>query len=822
MVFFFIRYELLIGASTSAGFGYSAWTLFTSKEAPPSSVPTLRVNTNQQGSNDGTVMEITWDEPTDSNGVITKYVLHDQYSVVYEGKDRSALVRNLQPYTNYTFRLVVFNSAGYLLGPNVTLLSGEVIPRGQLPPEVKHVSGGEVGVELVWKPPLSPHGEIVKYEIIREEVLKRRRRRAEVVIGTVPGDASELKIVDTGVKPFTTYRYKIRTINSKGSTESVWITITTPPAAPEGVHKPNVTAMTDATVNIAWKTPSTPNGIIIYYNIFRNNTRIDTISSLQYTDISGLQPSTFYSYQVEACTTGGCTKSPITTTKTLETAPGEMSPPKFREVSPTSVVAQWQAPQSPNGVVTKYQLYEATQRVPLFEGTSLEYKVTGLQVYTQYSFRVSACTSSGCTSSVVSFITTSEDTPEQMEKPELFVIGPNAIDVRWKKPGKPNGVVRFYILKRTLGNSVLTVYNGTDRRFVDRTVDPGTSYGYSVDAYNSAGFVGSPIAYSDRTRPGTPEDVRAPQLEALTSTNILAKWEEPGKPNGVIAVYFLLYDGISMNVGTAKTYTSSGLEPYTEYTFRVKACTSFKETDCTTSLPSKATTKEAPPALQSPPSFQAKHIKGNSVQASWQKPRQPNGNIDRYILYRRSDNENVTKVYDGPALSFTDASGLKPKTRYEYKVVAFNGVGSTESLWSVVTTENSHPTGVVPLLVDQSSLTSISVTVGITPPKEPNGEIQRYYIEVRQSSQNKAQSRNISVGPTQTTFLLDELKPQTNYETRLYACNKIGCGASDVTVFTTKQANPSGFERHVISSVTSESFIVSWKPPTSPNGNIQK
>ena len=608
--------------------------------------------------------------------------------------------------------------------------------------------------------------------------------------------------------------------------DSDWIHVITPQAAPDGAHKANITALNDAKVYLAWLPPSTPNGIISYYNIFRNGTRIDTISLLQYTDISSLQPSTFYSYQIEACTAGGCTMGPLETIKTLETAPGEMSPPFFSNITPTSVVAKWLAPRSPNGIVNRYRVYEATQQVPLFEGFSLEYRVIGLQVYTRYSFRVEACTSRGCTSSVVSFVTTSEDTPEQMSKPDLYVIGPTAIDVRWSSPGKPNGIIRFYIVKRTLQqNAAVVVYNGTDRRFIDRTVNPGTSYGYSVEAHNSAGFVGSPITYSERTGPSAPEDVKSPELEALTSTNILAKWDAPEKPNGVIVVYYVLYDaGKSVNVGTANTYTVSNLAPYTEYSFRVKACTSLiRESDCATSLPTTTRTKEAPPQQQNPPSFQAKHIKGTSVQAAWHQPLQPNGNIVRYVLFRRSSQQNASKVYDGPALSFTDATGIQPQTRYEYKVVAYNGVGSTESSWSAVTTDNSHPTGVVPLSVNTSTVMSTSAAVIITQPKEPNGEIKQYLIQIAEAnSVSDETARNISIGPTQTNFLIENLKPQTTYELILFACNDVGCGASDVTELQTRQPNPTGFERPVISSVTSTSFKVSWQQPTTPNGNLLK
>ncbi|XP_066923568.1 usherin-like [Clytia hemisphaerica] len=811
-------YEFQIGAATSAGEGFSSWALVKTKEAPPSSVPTLMANTNPLGTDDGTVMEIYWDEPEGSNGVITKYVLHDQFSVVYEGLERKALIRKLQPFTNYTFRLVVFNSAGHLSGPIQTLRSGEVTPRGQLPPTVPFVNSSRVHLE--WKVPLFPHGDIIRYEIIREEVQARRRKRAETLVTTLPGSASDLAFIDENVKPFTTYRYKVRTVNSQGSVDSEWVTVTTPEAAPLGVSRVHLSVLTDTQIRLDWKEPTTPNGIVRYYNIYRNGTRIDSTSSLQYTDISGLQPSTYYSYQIEACTAGGCTKGPLNTTRTLETAPSEISPPTYTDIKPTSVFVKWKAPTTPNGVINKYQLFIGDQRVPLFEGVGLEYTVVGLEIFTRYSFRVSACTSRGCTASTSSFVTTAEDIPEGLNLPDLYVLGPTAIDVRWTEPQKPNGIIRYYLVKRTLQNFVNVVYNGTDLKFTDRTVSPGTSYGYAIEAYNTAGHITSQIAYSDQTGASAPEDVKAPVLEALTSTNILAKWDVPGKTNGAIVAYYLLYDKQIINVGTVRVYTVSNLSPYTQYELRVKACTSLRETDCATSPASSIRTKEAAPEQQNSPSFEAKHIKGESVQASWVEPRVPNGKIIKYVLYRRSDDQNTTKVYEGPNLSFTDDKSIKPNTRYEYKVVAHNSVGSTESQWSAVTTDNSVPSNIPNLAIDVSSVSSTEITVRISEPKESNGGIIQYYIEV--ASDQGADGRNITISPTTSSYTITNLNPQTTYHFRLYACNKIGCGASGVTTHATKQANPTGMGRPRISDVTTTLFNVSWAPPTEPNGRIER
>ena len=131
--------------------------------------------------------------------------------------------------------------------------------------------------------------------------------------------------------------------------------------------------------------------------------------------------------------------------------------------------------------------------------------------------------------------------------------------------------------------------------------------------------------------------------------------------------------------------------------------------------------------------------------------------------------------------------------------------------------------GVISLTVNASTVMSTSATVIITQPKEPNGEIKQYLIQITEvNSVTDETARNISIGPTQTNFLIENLKPQTMYKLRLFACNDVGCGASDVTELQTRQPNPTGFGRPTISSVTSTSFKVLWQPPTTPNGNLLK
>lgn len=734
-------------------------------------------------------------------------------SVLYEGLERKALIRRLQPYTNYTFRLVVCNSAGCLTGPFEVLSTSEVTPKGQLPPIFNVTS--PTSIRVTWKPPLLPHGEILSYEVIREDVKATRRRRAESIVYTTSG-SGVLSFLDTGLKPFTTYRYKIRTKNSEGEVESEWIVATTPEAPPQGVSSVNLTALVDTKVHIGWSVPSIPNGIVLYYNIYRNGSRIDSTSLTAHTDSSqALSPNTYYSYVVGSCTSVGCTQSLAASIKTLEAAPQDIKPPALIALSPSSVQATWKEPLQPNGDITKYRLFLDDEKIPVFEGYAFGFTVTGLTVFSQHSFRVSACTSHGCSDSKSATVTTLEDIPDGIQKPNLYVVGATAIDVRWSPPTKPNGIIKYYIIQR----GGIIVYNGTDLQYTDRTVLPGQIYQYRVVAYNSAGSRPSVIAISLRTDPSAPVQVSPPTLTPLTSSDILANWSPPGIPNGVVTGYYVLYDNKEINVGNVLQFTASNLLPYTSYEFRVKACTSADQSRCTTSLGALGRSLEAPPEDQTPPYFESQHITANSIKALWHEPRRSNGIIIRYELHRRTKNGNTTQVvYRGSDLSIIDANGLTANTAYEYKVVSSNKVGSTESTWSAVTTSGSKPS-VLPLSVNSEDISTTSFKGFITAPK---GEIKQYYVTVEK--RGGGQKRNVtSVDMIGLTVTVGGLTPITTYEVRLFACNEAGCGSSEITVVQTKGTPPTGFDvTPTVTWITTSAFGVEWPAPTAPNGVIEE
>lgn len=66
-----------------------------------------------------------------------------------------------------------------------------------------------------------------------------------------------------------------------------------------------------------------------------------------------LTPHTEYVVELEACTSGGCTRGPAVTAKTKPDQPMGMDTPIVSNITTTSMDITWSPPQTPNGPLRK-------------------------------------------------------------------------------------------------------------------------------------------------------------------------------------------------------------------------------------------------------------------------------------------------------------------------------------------------------------------------------------------------------------------------------------------------------------------------------------
>ncbi|XP_038072643.1 usherin-like isoform X1 [Patiria miniata] len=820
----FTSYQVRIVAINGAGETAGPWGQVTTQEGVPAEIGGFTVV--QQS--DGRSLVLRWPEPGQPNGHIQEYrIYEDVYLItpIYVGLTREYLFRRLDPYTEYVVVLEACTSIGCGRGQPQTVITAEVAPANQAPPTVGEITSASV--QLLWSPPVSANGRVLRYDIVRCTATSSRRRRdtdsslftdTRVVHQEYNTDADAYSFTDYSLQPHKLYEYRIVVVNAVGQAESSWVSVRTEEASPVGVLPPVVSHVANdpTTLQIQWSEPSQANGIITGYLLGRNDSApfsFESDAPRQFTD-RGLMAYTLYAYTVTACTGGGCTESDPTYIRTLETAPGSVAPPVAVPISSTSIQISWTSPSLDAGEIIRYDL--KTDGVVVYSGSGLEHTSTGLVPYQEYSFTISACTAGGCTESLPTLSRPFEAQPVGMNPPVLRALSAISVEASWIEPDMPNGLILRYELRR----DGKLVYDGDATRFQDfgdggRGLTPGQEYSYVVTAFNSQGLAISDPA-TVLTSSSSPAGLNPPDLTVLTSSSIRATWLPPIYPNGDIQNYTLYVEGNILYSGKQFSYDVERLHFFTEYEFRIGACTL---TGCALSDRAHARTLENAPSNQLAPTLTPLTDNlgvASGVLAEWGLPQNPNGLILGYKLYRRrvyrqtNNRDDPVLIYEGPNTRYTDLDPtLVPDKTYEYMVTSINSEGETSSSWAPVRMLEAPPEGLQPPQLQDVGPTTL--TVNILVPSQPNGDISSYTI-IRNGTE--------LIITTLTSYTDGQLQPYTVYAYSVRACTAGGCITSEQATVRTSQALPSGIAPPAVTEVGTTWIHVAWDPPAETNGII--
>ena len=101
------------------------------------------------------------------------------------------------------------------------------------------------------------------------------------------------------------------------------------------------------------------------------------------------------------------------------------------------------------------------------------------------------------------------------------------------------------------------------------------------------------------TLDGIPANVLPPSVTALDSTSLSISWQEPLSPNGEIVLYTIFVNSLPiLNATMPDVFLHTGLRPFTNYTVRLQACTTF---GCDISDLVLTATLEGAPSSLAPP-----------------------------------------------------------------------------------------------------------------------------------------------------------------------------------------------------------------------------
>ena len=811
----FTLYELRIIVSNNAGEMESDFGNIQTLEDAPKGLGDLILVTKTSES-----LTLTWNEPSQPNGVISEYVLYLNGIEEYRDALNIATIDRLKPFTGYSLQLEACTLAACSTGKIFGFTTSESPPMGQLPPTVILID--TKSVMITWDFPTQPNGIIKSYEIFRLEVLEPivDNSTDDLILVYTTMDVSNRVFNDTMLTPDTGYLYAIRANNSVGLFLSGYSYIQTPQAAPESVQSPVLEVLGTDSIGITWDPPNQDNGELTQYQIYRNTdmnndaNKVYTGLNREFTD-TGLKPYTQYRYTVEACTIAGCTNSSTTNATTDQSIPESINTPVTTALSSSSISVTWTPPDTPNGEITLYKINViAPVSINITLGSSvLTTIITSLEPYTLYTVIVEACTVVGCVSSDSDTVTTLESFPVSQGSPSVIALGPSSVDVFWTKPGKPNGIIINYILRRN--NTI--VYEGSETSFIDNDLLPNQKYAYDVQSFTSIGGGERSLSSIVITNSDTPSGIDPPILLPLDSTSILATWAVPNVTNGDIQKYILYVNGTVVYENSVLGFVVSDLSIFTTYQFRVEACTST----CGSSLYSYTTTKEDIPSGQLPPTLTLST--NQTVLVTWLPPSTPNGIILTYSVERAqviNDELGAVMVVaeDIPAVveELLDSnSSLAPATTYNYRITASNSVGSATSQYSSITLPDGVPQNLsAPLLVAK---TSTSLTVSVNPPKVANGVLTQYTL----FGDNLFPIIELPSSQTEpVTFTHTNLDPFTSYRVYAEVCTVGGCVLGLASTFMTDEDVPEGLLAPFVTTETPRKIRIEWSTPSKPNGII--
>ena len=792
-------YEFRVVAINGAGERSGSFETVVTGEDIPEQIQPIIVTVRT-----GTSLSLSWSPPLTPNGLIREYILYLNGGVVHRSALPSVTLQGLQPFTDYSFQLAACTSAGCGLGVVQSISTAMTPPVGQPAPTVIALSARSV--QITWSPPTQPNGFITTYQVLRRDA-----GNADSQVPLIStSDTLNRSYTDRAVRPAMGYEYAVRAINDAGGTLSDFQPIRLPEAPPEGVPAPILSVLSSSSISLSWNPPTLPNGVIQMYRVYRSgggvvNMTVYDAQDTTFTD-SLLSPFTQYSYFIEACTLAGCTAGPISMETTSEATPTGLSPPTLTAVSDSIISISWSPPEAPNGIINSYMLSVSPGNI-LITTTTLSRNITSLQPYTLYTVSVEACNPVGCVQ-VSGQVRTLEALPQFLRPPSVTALNATAVEATWSEPSRPNGEIVRYVLRR----GGLPVFDGNEQNFVDAGLSPDTVYSYTLQAFTSAGGGDETSPVDVATPRDTPEEVSPPLTTPIDSMTIRVTWTAPGQANGVIQRYVLLLDSVEVFDGLAFEFTVSNLQPFTQYVFQLMVCT----TTCGTSSEVTETTLEAPPTGQAPPT----HVlyRNATVELTWSPPTTPNGVIVSYVIERRlAPAGTFMLLANQSALRFFDQDPLlTPALTYEYRVAAINSAGSVTSDPISVTLPEASPEGIPDVVVTSVTATSVSLT--LLPPSSPNGLLVSYTL-YRNGIVDSSQVPGSQTDPV--SFTSSNLDPFTSYSFYVEVCTNGGCGQSATTDILTLEATPTGQAPPQATAISASSILITWSPPTRPNGVIR-
>ncbi|KAM9377392.1 phosphatidylinositol phosphatase PTPRQ [Pholidichthys leucotaenia] len=757
-------------------------------------------------------------------------------------EELSYLVSDLNPFTEYTFRVTASTTVGEGPAINITEKTREQVPSSVLDVSYQNISSTSIRVS--WVPPLNPNGVITHYTVYGLELQTNQ---------ALKWVSNNNTILVTDLGKYTAYKLRVAAstvVGESSLSEEDDIFVFTREDEPDSPPV-NLTVVdtTPSTVTVTWSAPQKANGVIQYYEVLYENESYSALvnaTSNRVTLVS-LKPFSFYNVSVRAYTSYGHGNQ---TSDALYLLSGEdvpSSPPhglSYESVSPSEVNVTWQPPLVPNGVITHYslELWNSTHYLNLTSLTNFIH-ITHLRKYAHYRVMVQAHTKagSGNHSTEPLNITTLEDAPDT---PPQFLrarkLSNYEVELSWQPPAEANSDILYYIVR--VWNETTELWQNVTKTSVVINVDSESQYNASVSSWTKLGDGGVLVYISFTTTDAEPFD--PPQnvtFVNVTASSVTLMWHPPTEPNGIIVHYTIYYsynntvmeekvpvsDSLLTNSAeSVLTYTLTQLIGGSNYTFWMTSST----------IQGDGGVQSEPLTLLLPEDVPSGSVRNLTIQifsssaiiVSWDPPLEPNGQL-HYLLtlqeagiFSNMSNQGATPVNKTIKQTTKDNVHLFTRLRkyfpYVLTVTPATGAGLAYNHTSTVylRTDDDVPS-TAPLLVSTRNLSSSAIAVVWQHPLEANGKITEYTLTLfGPGGSNTAFTPNAS-------FIFTNLLSYTAYNLTISAATRKGSGPFLLLQLHTDEGSPISPPRNLtIYNHTAVSVWLNWEPPLEPNGVIIK
>ncbi len=316
---------------------------------------------------------------------------------------------------------------------------------------------------------------------------------------------------------------------------------------------------------------------------------------------------------------------------------------------------------------------------------STRHMVTGLRPAIRYEFRVCAFNSAG-NSSYAGPITV--QTPGVVTRPaaptqlSVQTVTSTSITLGWRD--NSNNETGFRVEWREAGRPWQSTSIGANStRHTVAGLRPATRYEFRVCAVNSAGnssYAGPVSAQTPVAAPAAPSHLTA---QAASDTSITLNWRDNANNETGFRVEWRevgrSWQGVNIGANSTR-HTVTGLRPATTYELRVRAHNSAGGSAYAGPVTQTTRPRPVPPPVNpvlrpdAPIHLTAQAATSTSVTLNWRD--QANNETGFRIEWREVGMNWQTTTVGANVTRYT-IGGLKPETRYEIRVCAFNNSGSS-------------------------------------------------------------------------------------------------------------------------------------------------